>query len=60
MYVSDYNNDVINVYKGNLAGQAPCGHIGSHATLSAPDGLFVQVKTHDLYVANRGVTSSFN
>jgi hypothetical protein len=57
VYVSDYNNDVINVYKGNLAGQAPCGQIGSHATLSAPDGLFVQVKTHDLYVANRGVTS---
>ena len=54
VYVSDYNNDVINVYNGNLAGQAPCGQIGSPSSLSAPDGLYLQSSTHDLYVANRG------
>lgn len=54
VYVSDLNNDVINVYKGDLAGQPPCGQIGSRSSLSGPGELFVQPSSHDLYVANSG------
>jgi hypothetical protein len=49
-YVSDFTQNVINVYTGNFAGQAPCGRITSR--LSNPRFLFVQPATHDLYVAN--------
>jgi hypothetical protein len=49
-YVSDYNNNVINVYSGNFAGQSACGVLTSG--LSAPWGLYVDASTHDLYVAN--------
>jgi len=51
VYMSDFNNSVINVYAGNLSGQAPCGQI---AGLSNPQGLYVKANTHDLYVANTG------
>jgi len=49
-YVSDYHNNVIEVYAGEFAGQAPCGQITSG--ISNPEGLFVKTATHDLYVAN--------
>jgi len=49
-YVSDYNNNVINVYAGNFKGQAPCGALTSH--VRAPWGMSVDAATHDLYVAN--------
>ena len=67
-YVSDYNNNVINVYAGRFAGQAPCGQITSG--LFGPWGLFVKPVSHDLYVANdlnhnivvfhRGQTTAYN
>lgn len=49
-YVSDYNNNVIDVYAGNFNGQAPCGALTSH--VAAPWGMSVDAATHDLYVAN--------
>jgi hypothetical protein len=51
-YISDFNNDVIDIYAGNFNGQAPCGMITSANTLGAPQGLFVDGSTHDLYVAD--------
>jgi hypothetical protein len=73
-YVSDSNDWVISVYKGEFAGQKPCGQITSNRsqvnqnTLRHPWGLYVQAATHDLYVANyndvlvyhRGQTHSYN
>ena len=50
-YISDYSNNVVNIYKGDFAGQTPCGQI---AGLSNPQGMFVKGATHDLYVANTG------
>jgi hypothetical protein len=50
-YLSDYSNNVINIYAGKFAGQAPCGQLGS---VSRPQGMFVKGSTHDLYVANTG------
>ena len=68
-YVSDSNDNVINVYVGKFAGQAPCGQIAS-SSLNVPAGLYVQNATRDLYVANdfghnilvfrRGQTSPYN
>ena len=52
-YVSDNLFNVVNVYVGKFAGQAPCGQIAS-GLLNGPAGLYVQPKTHDLYVANEG------
>jgi len=49
-YVSDYNNNAIDIYAGNFNGQAPCGVLTSH--VSAPWGMSVDAATHDLYVAN--------
>jgi len=49
-YVSDYNNNVIDVYTGNFNGQAPCGALTSH--VRAPWGMSIDAATHDLYVAN--------
>lgn len=67
-YVSDYNNNIINIYTGTFAGHAPCGRIASG--LSSPWGMYVQLGTHDLYVANdaahnilvfhRGQTTPYN
>jgi len=51
-YLSDYNNNVISVFAGKFAGQAPCGMITSK--LNSPWGLWVKPDTHDLYVANDG------
>jgi hypothetical protein len=49
-YVSDYHNNVINIYEGVFHGQKPCGQITSG--LLQPWGLYVKRETHDLYVAN--------
>lgn len=49
-YVSDYNNNAINIYAGNFNRQAPCGVLTSH--VKAPWGMSVDSATHDLYVAN--------
>ena len=49
-YVSDYNNNVVNIFVGKFAGQAPCGTITSG--LRSPWGMYVKSDTHDLYVAN--------
>src|SRR5215831_8123576 len=38
-YVSDYNNNVIDVYFGNFNGQAPCAVLTSH--VRAPWGMSV-------------------
>jgi len=51
VYVSDMTNNVINVYSGKFAGQAPCGQVG-FGFLYAPVGLYVQAATHDLYAVN--------
>jgi hypothetical protein len=51
-YVSDFNNNVVDVFVGKFAGQAPCGQITS--VLNSPWGIFVEPVTHDLYVANYG------
>jgi hypothetical protein len=61
-YVSDSNDSVISVYKGEFTGQKPCGQITSginsgvglaaSVALSHPWGLYVALATHDLYVAN--------
>jgi hypothetical protein len=55
-YAADFSYGVINVYAGTFAGQKPCGRITSSSLLN-PSGLFVDIATHDLYVAN---TSGFN
>ena len=67
-YVSDFNNNLIDVFAGKFAGQSPCGQITS--VLNSPWGIFVEPRTHDLYVANygahdvvafhRGQTAPFN
>jgi hypothetical protein len=67
-YMSDYNNNVINVYTGKFAGQTPCGQITSGVL--GPQGMYVKTATHDLYVANtdannilvfhRGQTTAYN
>jgi len=51
-YVSDGFYNVVNVYTGIFAGQAPCGQIVS-TSLMFPTALYVQPTTHDLYVANQ-------
>jgi hypothetical protein len=53
-YISDYSNNVVNIYKGKFAGQAPCGQI---ANLSHPQGMFVKGSTHELFVANTGANN---
>jgi hypothetical protein len=51
-YVSDFNNNLIQIFVGKFAGQAPCGQLTSK--LASPWGLFVLPSSHDLYVANYG------
>jgi len=51
-YVADFVFNVVDIYAGRFAGQAPCGQIAS-SSLNGPAGLFVQSKTNDLYVANK-------
>jgi hypothetical protein len=51
-YVSDFNNNIVEIFVGKFAGQAPCGQITS--VLKSPWGLFVEPGSHDLYVANYG------
>ena len=66
-YVSDFYNNYINVYHGNFPLRAPCGYIGL-GYVSAPQGLYVDPNTHDLYVAtldgvvvfHRGQTTPYN
>ena len=53
VYVSDGTNNVINVYAGRFAGQAPCGQLAS-SLINFPYGLYVRPGGHDLYVANSG------
>jgi hypothetical protein len=50
-YVSDSYNNVINIYVGKFAGQNACGQIVGGG-LNWPYGLYVDLATHDLYVAN--------
>jgi hypothetical protein len=50
-YVSDPHG-IINIYSGEFASQEPCGQITTG--LSGPWGLYVDPKSHDLYVANNG------
>ena len=52
-YLSDYSNNVVNIYKGKFAGQAPCGQLAPSG-MSNPQGMFVKASTHNLYVANTG------
>ncbi|HKW45357.1 MAG TPA: hypothetical protein VJN22_06840 [Candidatus Eremiobacteraceae bacterium] len=52
-YISDFNDSVISIFAGNFANQPPCGQIAGSGIL-LPQGLFVNRKTHDLYVANTG------
>jgi hypothetical protein len=69
VYVSDYVDSVIDIFAGNLAGQAPCAQIAT-ASMVNPVLLYVKTDTHDLYVANfarqnilvfhRGETSPYN
>jgi hypothetical protein len=51
-YVSDYFQNIIEVFHGNFHNQAPCGQITSG--LSLPRGMYVDPATHDIYVANTG------
>jgi hypothetical protein len=67
VYASDDTNNIVNIYSGKFAGQAPCGQIASSA-FNFPYGLYVKTDTHDLYVANggdvlvfhRGKTTAYN
>jgi hypothetical protein len=53
-YISDFTNNVINIYSGKFAGQRPCGRLSGNG-ISLPQGLFVGgLPSHDLYVANTG------
>jgi hypothetical protein len=52
VYASDPFRNVVYVYSGKLAGQAPCAHMASE--LNQPWGLYVMSGTHDLYVAENG------
>jgi hypothetical protein len=64
VYASDTRN-VINIYSGKLAGQAPCAQMTG---VISPYGLYIRPGTHDLYVAevgnvlvfHRGQTTPFN
>jgi predicted secreted protein len=49
-YVSGAGGQIVYIFAGKFAGQAPCGQIGG---FSQPLGMFV-AKNHDLYVANVG------
>ena len=51
-YVTDALNNVINVYTGKFNEQTPCGQLTGD--LTQPQSLYVDVRTHDLYVANTG------
>jgi DNA-binding beta-propeller fold protein YncE len=50
VYLSDSNNNIINIYAGKFHDQAPCGQLTSG--LNGPYGVHVDPGTHDLYVAN--------
>ncbi|HEY5095373.1 MAG TPA: hypothetical protein VII69_09680 [Candidatus Eremiobacteraceae bacterium] len=50
-YISDFNNNVVEIFAGKFAGQAACGQIAE--TLQSPQGLFVG-PNGNLYVANTG------
>jgi hypothetical protein len=52
-YISDYSNNVVFIYKGKFASQAPCGQLSPGGMIN-PQGMFVNGATHDLYVANSG------
>jgi hypothetical protein len=47
-YVSDLNNGLVYIYVGKFSGQAPCGQIAPQ--FYEPTGLYVDRRTHDLYV----------
>jgi hypothetical protein len=49
-YISIWIANVVEIYAGQLNNQSPCGEIA--LGLSGPFGLYVDPKTHDLYVAN--------
>jgi hypothetical protein len=51
-YISDFNNSVIDIYKGKFAGQGPCGQLAPTGLLN-PQGMVVD-KLHNLYVSDTG------
>jgi hypothetical protein len=51
-YISDFNNSVIDIYKGKFAGQGPCGQLAPSGLLN-PQGMVVD-KLHNLYVSDVG------
>ena len=67
-YVSGDSTNLIDIYAGDFVGQQPCDQISW--TFKQPSAFFVDVKTHDLYVANtagfdilvfhRGATMPYN
>lgn len=55
VYLTDGDDNLVDVYSGKFSGQKPCGQLT--AAMHTPRGVFVQQTTHDLYVAN---TSDYN
>jgi hypothetical protein len=52
VYMSDFDNNSINIYAVPLRGHGPCGQLTASSGLSNPEGLIV--RHHDLFVANTG------
>ena len=52
LYVSDFNNSSINIYKVPFTGHGPCGQLTTASGLVNPQGLIV--RHGDLFVANTG------
>jgi hypothetical protein len=52
-YISDFAGSVVNIYKGKFAGQGPCGQLSGNGII-LPEGMFVALPSHNLYVANTG------
>lgn len=55
-YISDFNNSVIDIYLGAFANQLPCAIMAGGGLLN-PQGLFVRMPGHRLFVANTGASN---
>lgn len=55
-YISDFNNSVIDIYLGPFALQLPCAVMAGGGLLN-PQGLFVRMPSHRLFVANTGASN---